>query len=218
MIFKHTVLVLGIIFMLLLSGCANVRTPIASSSYQKESVAKRQATLEKIKYWRIAGAFSIQQTGKKSDIANYEWSQFDHGYHLEIASALALYRVDIKRSHQSITLWKNGTLVTSAKTLEGLMQKALGWSLPIDELQSWIKGMPSLDKKNPYHAEYDAFGHLTVLSQNGWTLHYRAYKTEEDAGIDFPQVITIQRPDFFVKIVIKNWALLMQSHKMPETI
>ncbi|MCX7125295.1 MAG: lipoprotein insertase outer membrane protein LolB [Gammaproteobacteria bacterium] len=195
-------LMIGILASLcLLSGCVRLQTPTASTTFQIEKPAIRQAQLAKVNSWKINGAFSIQQTGQQPEIANYSWYQFaNKNYRIEISSVLNLYSVVIDCDANSITLSKNGTQKLSAKTPEKLMLKALGWSLPIDELHEWIKGMPALGK---YSAQYDAYGHLILLKQKGWTVKYDSYKA--NAAVDLPQMITLRRSGLFVKIVINQF-------------
>ena len=182
----------------LLTGCVHLETPTASNHFVVEKPAVRQAQLTGIQQWKIKGAFSVTQTGQQPDIANYVWTQKNpNQYRIQISSALNLYTITLVHESNIIALYKNGVLKWYAKTPEALMQKALGWSLPLQPLQSWIKGTPAAGQ---YHARYDEYGHIILLQQFGWTIKYDAYKTENN--IDFPQLMTLQRPNWLVKIVI----------------
>ena len=202
---------------ILLSGCADMRTPQASKKFQIQTPSERQAELSKINFWQATGAFSIQQANQKPVIATYDWHQANQGYRIEIVSSLDLYRVNTHAVRHSITVWKNGTLVSHAKTPEVLMEKAMGWSLPLHELQNWIKGLPAPKKEGAFEAQYDSFGHLILLQQAGWTLQYAAYKKEED-GADLPQRILLTRPGISAKIVVRDWMLMMQPYKTFEVM
>lgn len=211
MILKKYVILFVSTCVLLLSGCAVLRTPNPSERFVVQTPIARQAELSKIQYWKIEGAFSITQANKRPEIANYSWFQLNpKSYRISISSALGLYHVQINREFGMVTLWKNGVHVSSAKTPEGLMQKALGWSLPIHELSSWIKGEPA-KHAGFYVARYDAYGHLTVLQQKGWILHYSAYRKSE-YDVDFPRVVVMERPGILVKIVTRDWFLFMQPN------
>lgn len=213
---KKFFLILVILLSDLLSGCGQMHPPNATSHYLVQSPAERQATLAGVRFWRIAGAFSIQQFGIKPEIANYTWQQFTpNSYRIQIVSALGLYRVEILYQMKSVTFWKNGLHVATAKTPEGLMQHTMGWSLPISELAYWIKGAPAPDRHANYFARYDQYGHLLLLQQNGWIIQYGSYKTNEH-GVDLPQVITLVRPGLSAKIIVKQWHLLVYHHRVPE--
>lgn len=202
---------------LLLGGCAEMRAPTGSKNFQTQIPAERQAELSKITFWRANGAFSIQQANQKPVMATYDWHQSNQAYRIEIVSSLDLYRVNIQATENSVTLWKNGTLASQAKTPEKLMEKAMGWSLPLRELQDWIKGLPAPKKDGAFTAQYDAFGHIIELQQDGWTLHYSAYKHEEDDA-DLPQQILLTRPGISAKIIVREWILMMQPYKTFEVM
>ncbi|MCX7121416.1 MAG: lipoprotein insertase outer membrane protein LolB [Gammaproteobacteria bacterium] len=198
---KKYILVCMLLSFTLLSGCVRLQVPQESTTFQVQKPSIRQAQLAKISKWEIRGAFSIQQTGQQAEIANYAWLQSDSkNYRIEISSALNLYSVVIVRKANLMTLSKNGSRNITAKTPEKLMQKALAWSLPISALDDWIKGMPVPGK---FSAQYDVYGHLILLQQMGWTVRYRSYKTNGD--IDLPQMLILQRPGLFVKIVINQF-------------
>src|SRR3989338_8036253 len=148
----------------LLSSCG-LPLPGKPSVFKVEPPAFRQAQLAKMVFWHANGAFSIVSTGKpgqRPEIASFDWQQLNKGYRITVTSSLDLYRLEILRQYGSVTLWKNGTEASNAKTPEGLMQKSVGLSLPISELTAWIKAMH--DKKQPIaFAKYDQWGHLVGL-------------------------------------------------------
>ena len=217
MLFRKCTALLGITF-LLLTGCTQLGTPLPSRTFQVQTPHARQVALAKLTAWRMSGAFSIQQTGQKPNIANFAWRNYSgKNYSIEISSALGLYSISIHREDHNVTLWKNGTHPYNAPTPEGIMQQAMGWSLPISPLSSWMKGMPS--KTALYEAQYDAYGHLTTLEQDGWTIKFSAYKNNDSvANVDFPQIILLQRPGMVVKIVVQDWFFYAQPDVISDAI
>jgi outer membrane lipoprotein LolB len=205
----------AVVSVLLLSGC-ETRDPIASKTFVVQSPLERQAELAKIKYWRMNGSFSIQEINQRPEIANYEWWQSDRSYRIAILSVLDLYRVDIHRMGNTVKLWKNGTLSLTAKSPEDLLQESMGWSLPVSDLQYWIKGIPAPQKKGEFYVKYDQYGHLTGLRQDGWTLQFDRYKREVDAP-DFAQRITLTRPGITVKIIVRDRLFMMEKYDAPST-
>lgn len=204
-----------------LSGCVNMDEPLGSKNFQVETPQARQEALSKLQFWHVVGAFSIRQDkneARSAEIANYDWNQFGHtNYRIHIASTADLYRVSILSHYGSVTLWKNTTLAYTAKTPEGLMQKALGWQLPVRELFYWMKGMPAPKQKwGAFETSYDRYGHLVSLRQEGWSLRYGAYRKIEN--IDLPQEIYLDRPGISVKIIARYWTLTMHPFAMPQSI
>lgn len=204
-------------FFLLLSGCAHLQKTQNPHHYTIEAPAVRQAQLAKIKYWRAEGSFAVRETGKdkNAEMADFVWNQFNNkNYRVRISSALGLYLVDIQYEFHVAKLWKNGTHVYTAKTPEALMQKALGWSLPMPQMKYWLKGEVA---KNAGHAvtSFDKYGHLTNLHQSGWVIQFAQYHKNEN-GIDFPRVIVMKWHNYTVKIFVSRFYWYMQPYTLPD--
>lgn len=198
-IFSMTLLLVVI----LLNGC----TTILPRAKQKHTVFRcqtwlRQQKLATLENWHIKGAFSIQKN-TKTMIANYDWLQHAQDYRLRITSTLALYSMQIIGRRGLITLWHSNQL-RIAYNAEQLMQKELGWSLPVDYLLFWIRGLPAPGR---YHKRLDGYGHLTTLYQKGWIVQFSRYLPV--GQFDLPQILRFHHlhPSLRVKLVIKHFKL-----------
>lgn len=211
-------------FVLLLSGCAGVNGPHPQRKFNIVPASTRAADASAITFFRAEGAFSITQTNPdalptdkkpRPEIANFRWDQYGpKAYDISITSPLDLYQLQILKRLGSITLWKNGTIALTAKTPENIMQKTMGWSLPISNLYYWVRGIPAPQDPKYYHATYDQYGHLSTLTQQGWTVRYTAYKTINQD--DLPQTFFLDRPGMSVKIVVRYWNQFMTRFPMGE--
>jgi outer membrane lipoprotein LolB len=190
-------------FLCVLTGCINLHPPITHTTFQTIDAKTRQANLSKLSRWKIVGALSITQPGASPQIANYTWDQSSATqYQITLSSALNVYQLQIVANNGEIALFKNNVHVTDASTPEQLMQKAVGWSLPLKNLQYWIRGIPA--PFADYTASYDRYGHLVRLTQLGFVVQYTTYQTN-DAGLDVPELISMQSPAIFAKIVLKKF-------------
>lgn len=199
---------------LVLSNCAYWNASEKKEQFQIIRSAVRQAELSKLTIWIINGSLSIQHD-QRAEMVHYQWREMGlNQYQIQLISAMGLYTASIEGRLGSVTFWKNVTIVTAAKTPEGLMQKALGWHLPITPLHYWMKGMYAPKKMGNFTAYYDNFGHLIDLQQSGWHIRFSHYATIE--SVDLPQEISLTRPDFSVKIIIKSWFFPMQKFKANE--
>lgn len=207
MIFKRCAVIGGLVSVLFLSGCAHMNDRRSSIHFEVQSPSVRCAKLARLKAWRMNGSFSLAQQGEQLLIANYTWHQLNpRDYRIEISSALGLYSASIYHQHGSVTLWKNGVLIIRGKTAKNLMQKTLGWSIPISNLRYWVKGIPAPIKTAGYYrARYDQYGHLTQLKQQGWVICYTAYVKEAGHDIDLPQIIMLGRPGLKVRMTLRDW-------------
>ncbi len=186
---------------LLLAGCVSLKLSSQKNiQFSKRSAVMRAAELRKFTHWNINGAFSIQKKSS-AEIANYGWQQNgQRHYQIRISSALNLYTLYIVGQPGSVSVWRANQAKWVAKTPERLMQKAIGWSLPISELYYWIRGIPAPGYNSP---RYDQYGHLIALRQNGWSIKLSEYT--HLGKLDLPRMIRLSRPGLRAKIVIKKW-------------
>lgn len=192
----------SILTAIFLSGCATqMEPPIDHPIYQKQPWKLRKVKLADSVNWTIQGAVSIT-CRDKTQMGSFTWKQVQNNYVINIYGPLNLGAIGIQGHPGSVTLYKpNGSF--SAPNVETLMQKQLGWYLPVANMVYWIRGLPAPGTKG--QESYDDFGHLARLQQQGWTIQYQAYQTLN--GADLPRKIVMDNEQLHVKLVIKNWDL-----------
>ena len=187
---------------LLLSSCVSLTPPPAATQFKKESKLSRQAQLQAIRHWNIGGALSIKQKDK-AQIANFSWKlQSKSNYKIRISSTLNVYNIQIQAKAGQLTLNQNNKAPLHAQTPQELMQKAVGFALPINNLYYWVRGLAAPGKSKP---SFDQYGHLTRLSQQGWQIRFMRYTHVNT--LDLPQLVQLSRENLTIRIVIKRWAI-----------
>jgi outer membrane lipoprotein LolB len=184
-----------------LTGCVSLSLPTKASQashFQVISPQKRQAQLRLIKTWTIRGAVSYQQNGQ-TQLANYYWQQIGDDYQISLNSSLNLYHVELDGNAKQVTLIENHK-TTVAKRPEELLSQRLSAHLPIRAISYWIRGLaaPGVAK-----TQYDAFGHLIGVNQQGWDVSFDQYESIDN--VDLPQILRIQSRQQHIKLVIKDW-------------
>lgn len=192
----------------LISGCTHLvtpPTPVAQSSFQKESWDQREQRLNALVQWKVRGAFSFNDHSDKVRMASYTWDQYGQTYTIYIHAALNLYGAVIKGAPGSVQLYRGSNKPVTADSPEDLMQSQLGYSLPISDLQYWIRGLPAISK---HSATYDQWGHISTLKQDGWTVHfdrYRPISNEPFNNVDVPRFLDLSNGHIDLRIVANNW-------------
>ncbi|MBS0352045.1 MAG: outer membrane lipoprotein LolB [Proteobacteria bacterium] len=196
------ILVLGA----LIGGCVNMSAPPQQPaiSYQKQPVAQRQSQQSAIHSWNASGAISVQSARQSPTIMRYQWRQQGPNiFDINLAASLNLAEVTITGRPHRVSLQKGNEKAITATTPEQLMQKSLGWSLPVQTLWFWARGLPAPGPNQG--TQYDRYGHLISLKQNGWLVRYSNYHTLQN--VDLPEVIELRHADISAKIVIKQWII-----------
>ncbi len=187
----------------LLAGCVNTTPPQQTANFQTQNPAERQTQLATVTSWDASGALSVQRSGQAPAIMHFEWhQQGPDRYQIKLAASLNVAQMTIIGQPNRVTFQRDNEPPQSAPTADQLMHKALGWSLPVSSLWYWVRGLPAPGPTQG--TQYDKFGHLVSLQQNGWQIHLSDFHTV--GGADLPQIIELQRPGLTARIVIKNWA------------
>lgn len=135
---------------------------------------------------------------------HWEWqAQADH-YTLTLRAPLGVGTLKVVGKGGYIALIKPDGQKVSAKNPEQLLLQETGWSLPISGLADWIKGQPI--KGVACQTIDDANHRLSILKQNGWTIHYLHYT--RISGMNLPDKINFNTEKIFLKVVIKKWQIL----------
>lgn len=192
---------------LLLVGCTRVFTPapVSPATFQNQAWSMREKNLTALVNWKIRGAFSVNDHSDKVRMASYTWSQQGQTYEIYIHAALNLYGAVIKGRPGFVWLYRGDSAPVTATSPEALMQAQLGYSLPLSDLQYWVRGLPAISQ---HTATYDSWGHLATLKQDGWSVRFDRYRTipnEPFQAVDVPRLLELSNGKMDLRIVINNW-------------
>ncbi len=188
----------------LLSGCATMQSPFdnpaVAPSNEKQSSKERSLQLQNFTRWETSGSVGISYQGK-TDIGTFVWVQNDLAYDFKTYGPLNVASIRIEGRPGAATLWKNVNTPRKAASPEALMRRELGWFLPLSNLRFWSRGLAAPGPVNS--TQYDRFGHLTFLQQQGWAIQYQRYQAAK--GLDLPRNMVMTHGDIRVKIIFKKW-------------
>ena len=91
----------------------------------------------------------------------------------------------------------------SAPRVGELIQEHIGWPIPLDALQWWVRGLPA-----PGVVENQTLGQeglLLSLRQFGWSVKFTRY--DSFGGMEMPVRLDANRDNYRVKLVISQWRL-----------
>ncbi len=195
---------------LLLAGCATTaptRTaPPLAAEARTERQRERAEWLSLYSTWSFSGRAAISR-GAKGGSGRIEWEQFDSNRYSIALSA------PVTRQSWRLT----GDLHSEAGRIEGLeggprdgesaealLLEATGWTVPLQQLGSWVRGAPAAGY--PVESvEYDDQGRPSLLRQAGWTVRYTAWRPGPVGQPELPTRIEAESGDARVKLQIDDW-------------
>jgi outer membrane lipoprotein LolB len=193
-----------LILFISLTACTSVTTqPAQFTPAQLNNAARaQQAQMRMISNWTIRGRIAVQMA-QQGGSASVFWKQQGQNYAMEFFGPLGAGAVYLNGIPGQIDLTTSKGQHLQAATPEKLLQQALGWNLPITNLNYWIRGIPA-----PGFAGTQSFnnqGQLAQLQQDGWQINYLNNMTANNKVL--PQYITLVRQGLVVKIIIDSWQL-----------
>lgn len=174
------------VVMALLAGCAS--PPPAARPGQAEQAA---FTLD----GRIAVKFDGQHTS-----GSFHWLHDASSDDITMLAPLGVTVAHIQRDAHGASLEASGKRYSAPDSAE-LMQRALGWSLPLSGLPYWVMALPT--PGSPASMERNDHGQVSLLLQDGWEIRYTAYAATDANSL--PLRMTLQREKLEIRLLIDEW-------------
>ncbi|MDD2702031.1 MAG: lipoprotein insertase outer membrane protein LolB [Sideroxydans sp.] len=177
-----------VLLSLLLSACAT--TPVI---VQRPAAADAPFT--------INGRIAMIQPDRR-DSAGLRWTHDAASDEVLLLSPLGQAVARITADAQGVMLEADGEK-HMAPDAESLTQQLLGWQLPLSGLRYWVAALPAPNEE--FSSEQDAQGRMSVLYQQGWTIHYTRYAGEARDAL--PLRLSLQRAGMEVRVLIDEWEM-----------
>lgn len=192
---------LAILFLLLIEACA-IRSVLPEP--EGETVwDRRRARLAALERWTLQGRVAIE-TARDGGTATLRWEQDRERYAMRIIAPLARGTFELRGDAGSVTLRTPENQTLTASDPQALMQKNLGWSMPVDGLQYWVRGLPAPGSP-ARHLRVDEAGRLRDLEQDGWRISLLRYT--QVAGLELPDKLYMENNPLRMRLVIGEWQL-----------
>ena len=187
--------------LLVLSGCSHfTEQEQLSGSGQADSWQTHKQQLTPLDAWQINGKIGIRSE-KESGSAVLFWLQRQDYFDIRLSGPLgqSSTRLIGRQGAVSLEIANRGSF--QATSAEELMQQQLGWSLPVENLLWWVRGLPAPHSKSKLQLDSNSL--LTRLEQDQWQVEYLSYRTENN--LQLPERIKLSGAGLNITLVIKEW-------------
>lgn len=186
---------------LILSSCATY-TPVSTKPEVKRTWKERQQILSRIDHFQLAGKIAFHSPNDAGS-ATLNWKENRGQYTVSLFGPLGSNSVKIMGQKGNVTLENTNGQRTHASTPEALVNKELGYRLPVSYLKYWIRGIAVPNLSN--QPKLDNYQRLVQLQQAGWNVKFLSYGNVDN--IDLPTRIQFSSADLEAKIIVYNWQL-----------
>lgn len=170
---------------LLLTHCAQV--PKHSGTIDL-SAEKQQ--LISLNHWQLEGKLGLRIPGNNGS-ARLHWSENPPDYELTLSGPLGQGRTTITGNNEYVRLTQADAPEQIATDAESLLREATGWELPVEQLRTWVKGIPAASEPAS-NERYSENGILEGFEQAGWELSFKRHQRVN--GYLLPGHIVVRRP------------------------
>lgn len=187
--------------LLFISGCSQFSSKEQlSGSGQADSWQNHKQLIAPLDAWQISGKLGIRSP-QESGSAVLFWLQRQDYFDIRMSGPLGQgsTRLTGRQGAVSLEIANRGTF--QAHSAEALMQQQLGWSLPVEHLLWWVRGLPAPHSKSQVKLDDNSL--LAQLEQDDWLVEYLSYRTEN--GLQLPERIKLNGAGLNITLVIKEW-------------
>ena len=183
---------MGALAVAVLSGCS--MTPTTPKAPTPE-------TAQDIKAWQTEGRVGIR-TESDAISGNFYWDYSQEQYELNIYGPFGQGATRLQGTPNKVAQLTYDDKTVVGKSAEELLYTELGWHFPVNQVQYWIRGLPS--PKSYAEIEYDIDGTTPQkITQDNWTITYREF-TQID-NLKLPQRMQVTRLPYRVNLIITQW-------------
>ena len=216
--FKLGIRALALFTVLLLSACVTpkLNKPDKDVAWLNDTAyfTAKQAHFDALNNWKYNARVSVT-TPQSNDQASMNWRFSDQANSIRLYGPLGLGAVRIEFDDYGVVLSDNKGVRHRGDSVQELLDKIVGWPIPVDALTQWLFLVPHAD--TPFRYRLDEQQRLAVLEQKGWRIEYSDYK--DFSGQLMPRKITASRLDSMilnpdsgqskaqvkVKLISKRW-------------
>ena len=189
--------------LLLLSGCVHQTTHQPVPDWETH-----QTRVQQLSHWQITGKLGVRVPGDNGS-ANLRWENQAQNFRLDLSGPFGQGRLLITGKPGKVTLQQPGDAPLIADSAASLIYQATGWTLPVELLTFWVRGIPAPQQPVSWIEKNDA-GLVAALKQDGWHIHYSQYqrvKLDGTTYVQLPGKILAEYQDIRLTLIIRQWTL-----------
>lgn len=151
--------------------------------------------------WRLQGKIGVQHndTGFSGAL---DWRQDGGRFDVRISAPLNGGTFALTGDqHAVLMLTPKGEAFKAASARE-LMQRHLGWSIPLTGASAWVRGIPA-QPAAASQSRYDEHGRWLDFAEDGWRVSVLDYAADTTPAL--PRKLFLNRDELKVRLVIRQW-------------
>lgn len=181
-----------------LGACAwqSPQPPASIANWQKHT-----EHLQQLDSWLLEGKLGYRDK-RDGGSAWINWQQSDTAFDVQLHGPFGSGATRILGDNSYAELQQSGEDTLTASSPASLTELLFGWQWPVDQLQFWVRGIPSPHTPITLRT-HNTEGTLASLQQSSWQLDFAGYE-QVDQWI-LPTRIKGSSGEVSFTLVIKRW-------------
>lgn len=187
---------------LLLAACAQQRVkPIAANTALLAHQATREHALALHAGWTLRGRIGVSD-GRDGGSGSLEWTQDGDSFRFTVHAPVTGKTWTLSGDADHAVLRGLREEAVEGADAATLLERELGWRVPVAELVDWVRGM-----RAPGNADiqFRANGLPAAIEQAGWKVEFPEY--DESREPPLPRKVFASRGNYKVRLAIREWTL-----------
>ncbi|PCJ46114.1 MAG: outer membrane lipoprotein LolB [Gammaproteobacteria bacterium] len=200
-VYSQTLLIFTVITSLVLTGCMSA----PKVELKKMTAQQRQQQLNNIDMWTLTGRLAIR-TADEANSLSFNWQHKPEQQLLLLYGTFGNTYAKLHQSAELATLELADNKVYQSHKVEDLLLNVLGYPLPIDHLNYWVRGLPYPGEQSVL--TYNSLGYLKSIRYQQWTISFKRYQYFDGFNkLSLPKQITVTDGQVTLKFSIRKWIL-----------
>ena len=183
----------------LLAGCGPPPDPAPSD--REAAWRARASALSRFQTWTLLGSLIVRSGGEASRVT-MRWRRTRDACFLRFTTPFGAGLLEIEGSADGVEARFADGRRTRAASPEALLEREIGWSVPLAGLRHWIVGAVAPGGA-PSSIELDDRGRLARLEQAGWTVVYERYGGIDDLAL--PERVWFSNASVAATVTVRRW-------------
>jgi len=188
---------------LLLAACAGprVRPDVEPDPEQLRRQALREQALSAVPAWSLRGRLGVSD-GRDGGSGTLEWTQRGDTFRFSVHAPVTgkTWTLAGTPSHAVLTGLRPQAI--EGDDARALLERELGWQVPVAGLVDWVRGMRAPGTAN---IEFRPDGLPAAIIQDGWRVEFLDYDGNHEPPL--PRRLFASRGERKVRLAIREWSI-----------
>lgn len=188
-----------VVLLAFVSGC----TSLPKRELTENNQLQRRQQLKSISSWTLTGRLGIKSPNEANSMS-FKWQHDVNNKLLLLYGTFGNSYAKLSQSNNQATLELSDNRVYQSDNVEELLHNVLGYPLPVDHLEYWVRGLPFPGEKS--ELTYDALGYLKSIIYKQWIITFNKYQHFNSFdNISLPGKIKVTNGEVTLRLSLRKW-------------